>query len=126
MGIWEWQEKLVKKASERNIRLAIIGKLIALIAIGALFSVQLIQYGYYIVTAATLILGIYFVGAFARWRKKKITTYSNNALGWIGMALLALYLGIQSPQIPYSIYILGLGIILTIPSLIEVVKGLKK
>ena len=125
MKIFEWQEKLVRKVKEKNMMLTVLGKAIALLALGAIFSTQLAEYGYLIIVIAAIFSLMYINRNFISWHRKEKINYSRHSLGWTGVALLLVYLGIQTPQMPFKIYFLVIGILLTIPSLVNIFKNKK-
>lgn len=122
MSFWKWHEKLVHKINEKNLKLAITGKIITYFALGSIFSRFLVEYSYFILIASALI-SIHFVQkCFFVYYKKEKLEYSSVILGFIGALLLILLFGIQSPQIPFVYYILGFGVLMVLPGTADLFK----
>jgi hypothetical protein len=121
----EWHESLMKKVNERNINLAILGKILIAFSIGAIFSIKLVKYGYYILIASTLIIASYLKNSFTSQLKDEKLKYSTNVIDFTAGLLLLLFLGVQSPHIPFKIYFLIIGFVLLIPAVIEMFGGKK-
>ncbi len=122
MGLFKWEERLTRKISKRNLKLAIQAKILIVLSLGSLFSIELVKYGYYILLLSFIVILIYIQNNFFKWYNKEKINFPILELGSFGMFLLALFTGIQSPQIPFKIYILILGIILIIPAIINIFK----
>ena len=105
----------MKNLTERQLNMGILGLVLAVLALGSMFSIDLVGYAYYVLIAATIILVNYVSDSIVH---KKV----RHLWGFIGMLLLVLFFGIQTPQAPFKIYILILGVILTIPALFNVVR----
>ena len=123
MKFFTWHEKLVRKVTERNLNLVITGKLLITFSLGTIFSITLVRYGYFILVAATFILMQYLITNFMQWFRGGKVSYGFHVFGFLGLFLLVLFLGIQSPQVPFKIYILIIGLILTIPAYVNILKG---
>ena len=59
------------------------------------------------------------------WHAKKDITYKNHLVGGIGLILLVVYLGIQSPQLLAKKYIMIIGFVLLLPAAIELARKIK-
>jgi len=115
----QWHEKYVKSFDERSMYLAAIGKFLIMFSLGSIFSIKLVQYGYFILIFSSLIVASYGLRVYlARINQKKLD-YSIHVVGIIGVFLLLLFLGIQTPQLLYKNYVLIAGILLMIPAIIE-------
>jgi hypothetical protein len=68
---FEWNEQLVRTISETNLSLAILGEIIIAISLGAIYSIKLVVYGYYILITATLIIVGYLNHNYSNWLKEK-------------------------------------------------------
>ena len=112
MSFTEWHSKLVKKFTEKSLNWIIFGKFLALLGIGAYFSIQLVQYGLWILLIAVILTFSSMNRFFFDWYNKKKTNYGNILLGFSGAASLILFLGIQSPQIPFSLWLIWIGVII--------------
>jgi len=123
MGIYQ---KSIDKISEKSLGMLLLGKMLIVLVLGAMFSRQLITYGYFILIAGTLLVANYVSINFKNWKQKSRGTLGTHYVGGAGAMLLLLFLGIQSPQVPFQIIILILGIVLIIPSIIEIIRGKKK
>lgn len=122
MGFWDWHEKLTVKVSEKNLRLAILGKMLAWVAIGSLLTIQLVPWAYYILVVAVILLFNYHLTALILWIKKQRIKHCYNMYGFIGLGLLTLYFGIQTPQLPFKWHVLAIGVALGMPALVEIFK----
>ncbi|MCH7568586.1 MAG: hypothetical protein IIA87_04150 [Nanoarchaeota archaeon] len=92
------------------------GILLIALSLGAMFSIDLVRYSYFILIAVFLVALYYFNSSLtAHYKNAKMKTREVYA-GFIGIFLLAGFFGMQSPQIPFKIYILGIGIVLIIVS----------
>ena len=116
MGFVEWHGNLVKKVSASNLTLAVTGKAIVAVALGSMFAIELVRYGIFILPVAVVILVGYLSQNLTDWHKNRKTSYGSHLLGWVGALLLLLYFGIQSPQIPFKIPVLVIGILLVLPA----------
>lgn len=118
----DWHENLVRKISKRNLDLAILGKFLAILSLGSIFSIDLVRYGLFILIIGVLITIGYLNRNFISWHQNKEITYKRHVYGFIGAGLLMLFLGIQLTFLPFKIYVLIIGIIITIPALIDIIK----
>jgi len=64
MGFFQWYEGLVRKVSEKNLSLAIMGEMLAVLILGSYFSIDLVRYGLYILIGAVIVLVNYVNTAF--------------------------------------------------------------
>ena len=106
----------------RNRTLAVYGVVIIAFILGSLFSLKLITYGYFIIIAATFIVGDFLI---AYTTKQKITT-TRHVAAVIGGLLLFFFLGMQTPQVPFKIYLLVIGVVLIVPALLELLRKIYK
>ena len=122
MGFFEWHERLVKKVSLRNVSFAIFGEALAFFSLGSMFSNKLVKYGYFILIAAAILTYSYAKNNFTAWHQNTKVSYSAHISGFTGAILLLLFFGIQTPQMRFKIYILGIGVILVLPALKDIIK----
>lgn len=115
----------VRKVTERNLGLAILGEALIAFSVGTIFSIKLVKYGYFILIISTFIIVSYINNVFKSQIKDKEVKYTTHVLGFIAGFLLLIILGIQSPHAPFKIYILMIGFILTLPALINIFGGRK-
>ncbi len=126
MDYIKWHARIVQKYSHTSIYTLVAGKLIVLFTIGSYLSIQLVTYGYFILLAATLLLTTYLIHNFMSWHIKEEIIYKDHILGGLGLFLLILFVGIQSPQIPGRKYILILGFVLFLPLVYEYFRKRKR
>ena len=126
MGSLDWHEKLVRKISERNINLTILGKALAWFALGSIFSIELVRWGYIILIASVYLIFRHIIKSFMQYLYGYKINYLNQMLGISGLLLLILFLGIQTPQMPFKIYVFIFGVILAIPALFNLIANGKK
>ncbi len=114
--------KLIKEVSERNLQLAITGKLVVFLSIGSIFSLKLVKYGYFILLISVLLVSSYAGKIWMSGIKGIREEYSKHVFGALGVFLFILFVGIQSPQLPIKVYILIFGILLTVPAFLSLTK----
>ncbi len=123
MNLLELDEKMVKRVSVPHLRAALLGQTLFFLALGSLFALKLVRYGYFILVAATLLAVVQINGSFSRWHTKVAPSYGQEVLGVVSALLLMLFLGIQSSHIPFKPYLLALGLILMLPALRDALKS---
>ncbi|MBS3059948.1 MAG: hypothetical protein J4432_00355 [DPANN group archaeon] len=126
MNLMKQYEDTSKKISRESYRLLISGKFIAVFAIGAMLSRQLFLYAYFIMMASVLLVLAYTQISLVHWHGNQKTPYKTHVIGSLGAMLLVLFFGIQSPQMPYPIYVLLLGVLFGIPALRDILNRSKK
>ena len=94
---------------------------IALI-IGSMFSLDLVRYGYFMIIAFSLLLLYFFNNTLKENIERKQFGKFTLVIGFVGVFLVFLFFGIQSPQIPFKNYLLAFGIIIVVYGLV----GLRK
>ena len=87
------------------------GMILIAIALGSMFSIELVRYGYWILIVSSLLLVHYVMNGLRLLNGKGKLRRKSYFFGFLGLVLLILFLGIQSPQIPFKIWILGIGLI---------------
>lgn len=125
MKIVEWEERLVKKVTARNLNLALFGNVLILLTFGSIFAIELVKYGFWILILAGLILIYYTTNNIRDFHAGKKILYGRHMFGSIGLALLVVFLGIQATPIPFKIYIFGLGVLMMFPAVYDMVRGKK-
>lgn len=110
MGFIDWHYKYSKKFSMTSMKWIVFGKLLGILALGAYFSRNLVTYGYQILLVGALITAHYLWRGFQTAIKKKAAGWGDMMYGYIGGALILLFLGIQSPQLPYAIWLFWIGV----------------
>lgn len=115
----EWNEKPVRRITESNLSLALYGSMIIAFSLGAIFSIQLVRYGYYILIASAIIIASYLKLNLMSWFTGAKPDYTAHIFGLSGGILLLIIFGIQSPQVPFKTYLLIIGLILILPALIN-------
>ena len=117
----EWHTKLVQKISRRNLNFIILGKILAVFALGGLFSRHLIAYGLYLLLGSFILLFSFFSTFGLNWYHKEKVTMATFFTGFLGLFIFSLFVGMQASSVPFREYILIFGIILTLPGLYEVI-----
>ena len=90
---------------------------IALI-IGSIFSLSLVRYGYFMIIAFSLLLLYFFNNTLKENIERKQFGKFTLVIGFVGVFLVFLFFGIQSPQIPFKNYLLIAGIAIIIYGLV--------
>lgn len=103
-----------KKLSEGFVGYFLPGIFLVTLSIGAMFSVDLVRYGFFIMLVSVVIV-LYYLNSslmahYKNTKMKKIEIYA----GFVGIILLGFFLGMQSPQLPLKILVLVIGVILVI------------
>jgi len=119
MKLFQRYEKLVRKIKRINLGLLLLGKLFIVFSLGSIFWLSLGRYQPFILLLSTLFLVCYFNNNFMNWYKKKKIGLISHAIGFIGMLLLALLLGLQFPEMRFRIPVLIVGIILVLQALYD-------
>ena len=122
MKLLAWTEQLPRKISERNLALGLTGKLLFMFFLGTQFSHVLVKYSYGLLLAGIFILVSAFIEYYAYWHHKKSLSFAVLVWGTIGVYLLILFFGIQSPQIPYKLVLLLLSVLLLIPANVDLLR----
>jgi len=126
MYFFNSHKKLTERVSNGNLELALIGKFIDWFALGSIFSIQLVQYGYFFLLISMVILTNYCSRIFTFWMQGKKVYYRHHFFGLLGLFLLVLFTGIQTPQLPFKKYVFLLGLLFLIPAIIDLFKKQKK
>lgn len=119
----KWREKIARKISEKNLKLYIIGTFLLCFALGGLLSVQLMKYAYLMLGLSIIILVNTSYSNMLDWYKKKKLEYIPTTIGTLGVLVLLMFFGIQTPGTPFKEVILGIGLLLMIPGFVDVVKS---
>ena len=93
------------------------------ISLGSIFSIDLVRYGYFILITVFLVVLHYFNSSLTAHYKNKKMKKAEIFSGFIGVALIGLFFGMQSPQLPFKTYILIFGVVLLFIVLIKLKKG---
>ncbi|HIJ11556.1 TPA: hypothetical protein HA278_05860 [Candidatus Woesearchaeota archaeon] len=126
MGFWQWHEGLVRRISPRNISMILLGKLLVSFSISSAYSRFIIPYGFVLLLIGSVVVFHYVHATFMRWHENKETEYKHHMFGLIGILLLAIFIGAQSSHVPLKLYIGLLGVVLTIPGLIDLFRSGEK
>jgi len=103
--------------TEKNLNVGLFGLFLIVLALGSMFAIELVFLSYWILIGAAIIVFNYVSNALImQYRKKKIT-FGYNLIGMLGSYLLTFLFGIQSPQVPFKPWILGVGLILLLPAI---------
>jgi hypothetical protein len=105
--------------------LALIGKVLFFFALGSIYSITLIKYGYYFLIATVFFLINYLINDFQYWLKKRKISWLNRYIGFFGLIFLVIIFGMQSSHVPFKIYILSIGVLLILPAMYNLIKRKK-
>ncbi|MBR9677344.1 hypothetical protein GOV04_04335 [Candidatus Woesearchaeota archaeon] len=123
--ILEWHENLMRRLSENSLRMAIVAKLLIIFSVGSMLSIQLADYGLWVLIGAVLFSLLYFNINFFSWFENQTTKYSTQVLGFLAAGLLIFFFGIQTQQLPYKVVFLGVGVALLIWPSIELFANIR-
>ena len=102
---------MVKKIDLKSLDYILFGVILMVVSLGSMFSIELVRYGYWILIVSSLLLVHYVMNGLRLLNGKGKLRRKSYFFGFLGLVLLILFLGIQSPQIPFKIWILGIGLI---------------
>lgn len=122
MRFFMWHQKLIKKLSTRNLALAIVGKVLAIFALGSMFAIQLDFLAKILLFLGVVLVLSYSISSLLDWHSGKESKYIDHFFGYLGGLLLMLHFGIQFPEILYQTWILALGIVLVLPGTFNLFK----
>ena len=86
--------------------------------IGSMFSLDLVRYGYFILIAFSLLMFYFFNNTLEENIERKQFGKFTLVIGFVGVILIFLFFGMQSPQIPFKNYLLIAGIAIVIYGLV--------
>ena len=110
---------MIRKLSKRNFTLAIWGKILFAFAIGSIFSAELMQYSFGILLVGVILLVYYTTLVWNMWFAKNKIGLQHHIYGWIAIALVVLFFGIQTPGLKYNMILLVISIALILPGTLE-------
>ena len=113
---------LFSSISPQRVEWAFIGEILVAFSLGAMYSIQLVRYGYFILIAATILVSSFLNEYFLSLRKPKRMSRITQLMGFVGGILLLLFLGIQSPQMPFKLYLFIGGLLLILQAARDLVK----
>ncbi|PIN87650.1 hypothetical protein COV12_02700 [Candidatus Woesearchaeota archaeon CG10_big_fil_rev_8_21_14_0_10_32_24] len=125
MKFLEWHGKKVRKLSHYSFYSSMIGMFLIFFMFGSLFSGSWNPASYVLLLISAFVLISYVIHSFMSWHAKEDITYKNHLIGGIGLAILILYLGIQSPELLAKKYIMIIGFVLLLPATIELARKIK-
>jgi len=103
---------------ERGITNIASGLFFIALIIGSMFSLSLVRYGYFMIIAFSLLM-FYFFNSVLKVNAEGIKLGKFTlVIGFIGVFLIFLFFGIQSPQIPFKNYLLVAGVVIVIYELV--------
>jgi len=77
MGFFTWHEKVAGSVSERSLGFVLAGKSIVIFIIGVIFSIELVQFAYFILIISVLLLVNYILKTYKSVLIKKKVKYSS-------------------------------------------------
>ncbi len=122
--------KLVRSVPDDWLRIALLGKMIAVFGLGAVFSRQLISagfgpfgLGYMLIAIAVVVLVSTLNTNFLSWkRNKKVSVWHYYGV-YTGLSLLVLFFGMQSPHVPYKEGVVVIGLVMMLPAYYYMLKN---
>jgi len=94
----------------KNLQHGLLGLAIISLGLGSMFWITLVKYSLFIFLAGTLGTVIYLMEGLTSHHENKKPKKSTFIIGITSLTLLMLSLGIQSPQLPFKIYIILIGL----------------
>ena len=116
-------EKIIRMIQERNLALAVVGKLVIVFLLGTVLASSLILYTYEILVAGAVFLVVYVMLTMVAWYKEETISLALTILCMSGTYLVVLLLGALTPTLPYKWFLLILGIALFIPAWLDLAWG---
>ena len=89
------------------------------LSLGSIFSINLVKYGFFIMLAMVLVVIYYLNETLTNYYKNKKMNKTTISVGFIALILVSGFFGMQSPQLPFKIYILGIGVVLILIGIIK-------
>ena len=99
-----------RELESESLNKILVGILIIGFSIGSIFSLKFVRYGYWIIIGVTLIMFYYFNNVLRGWYRNIKVNKVIQIVGFIGVFLIFLFFGIQSPQMLFKKWFLGMGI----------------
>jgi hypothetical protein len=115
--------RMIRKVSEKNFGLFILGESLIAISLGSIYWIKLVRYNDFVFISAILLSTYYINTTFLFRRRGQEVTPSIQILGFVGGFLLLLTFGVQAPQLPLKNIILIAGLILVIPALKDLISN---
>ena len=116
-------EKIIRMIQERNLALAVVGKLVIVFLLGTVLASSLILYTYEILVAGAVFLVVYVMLTMVAWYKEETISLALTILCMSGTYLVVLLLGALTPTLPYKWFLLILGIALFVPAWLDLAWG---
>ena len=92
------------------------------LALGSIFSINLVKYGFFIMLAMVLVVIYYLNESLASYYKNKKMNKITISFGFVALILVSGFFGMQSPQLPFKIYIVIIGIVFLLVGLWKIKK----
>lgn len=89
------------------------------LALGSIFSINLVKYGFFIMLAMVLVVIYYLNESLTNYYKNKKMGKFTLYAGFIALIFVSGFFGMQSPQLPFKIYILIIGLVLILVGIIK-------
>jgi hypothetical protein len=116
-SLFKFHLKIMDRIKSSSLSYLVFSKFLIILVIGSYFSIELVKYGYFILLVGVLVVFHSALSGFLDYKEHIFTKYYKRLINFIGVALLVLYFGIQSPQIPFKIVFLVIGLLLMIPAI---------
>lgn len=103
---------MVRKKKKNALSYLLPGISLFFLGIGSLFSVDLVRYSFWLMLAMILVVIFYINGTLLKGFNKKFLSKNDVSLGFLSLVLVTLFFGIQSPQLPFDVYVIAIGLVL--------------
>ena len=88
------------------------GSFLIIFILGSMFSRHILRYGYFMILAFALLMFHFYLSVLRNNLKGKTFGKYMGIVGFVGVALIFLFFGMQSPQVPFRNYFLAFGLII--------------
>ncbi|MCH7568611.1 MAG: hypothetical protein IIA87_04275 [Nanoarchaeota archaeon] len=113
-------KKKNKKSIVKSLNYILPAIFLISLSLGSIFSINLVKYGFFIMLAMVLVVIYYLNESLTNYYKNKNMSKFTLYIGFVALILVSGFFGMQSPQLPFKIYILIIGIVLIFIGIIKV------
>ena len=111
-----------KNRTEKAINFILPAIFLISLSLGSIFSINLVKYGFFIMLAMVLVVIYYLNESLANYYKNKKMNKITISFGFVALILVSGFFGMQSPQLPFKIYIVIIGIVFLLVGLWKIKK----
>lgn len=102
------------KKIEKGLHYFLPGLVLSGVALGGIFSIDLIKYSYYFLLLISVLLIFYLnESIIGRYKNKKLGKHTV-FIGFLCTILVSVFFGMQSRQLPFKLVFLGAGFLLVV------------